>query len=223
MAAKRASALVVAALLVLSLPAPAVGAPAAAAKKDKPPNGTTIVIKEVTAKGTGCTTASTVITISPDNEAFTITYGAYDVSAIGGAKPADVSKSCKITIRVLAPAGYSYAVAKIIYRGFAVIAAGASGMQQAKYHVQGTPERPLIEHPLPSLTDVIFEHVDTIDPAQQSWSKCGKDRKIDIDTTLRVQAGTSARDDFSQVAMDSTDGEVKTLHPTRYALVWKAC
>ncbi|BBJ44582.1 hypothetical protein SSPO_073000 [Streptomyces antimycoticus] len=48
---------------------------------------------------------------------------------------------------------------------------------------------------------------------------CGQDRNFNVNTELRVSAGTSSSGSTSFMAMDSTDGGVSTI----YHLAWKEC
>ncbi|MYY10947.1 DUF4360 domain-containing protein [Streptomyces sp. SID4919] len=51
------------------------------------------------------------------------------------------------------------------------------------------------------------------------WAPCGVKRNLNINTELRVSAGTSDRTRTSFMTVDSTDGSVNTI----YHLAWQQC
>lgn len=208
--------------LVLSLlgsliPAAPAGPVGTAAAEPPPPGQVTIALVKV--NGSGCKPRTAAVAISPDREAFTVTYSEYLVQAGPGSKPADAAKDCQLTVRLDIPAGYTYAVAHADHRGFAQLTGGASGMHRARYRVQSEPKPAFVEHPFGGPFDDNWLRTDVIDPAHRSWAACGKSRKLDIDTDLRVRADPARPQETNVMGMDSTDGSVDT----RYHLAWRRC
>jgi len=176
-----------------------------------------IAIKSVDYSGTGCADGSVTVDIAPDGGAFTVIYSDFLAQIGPGVARALGQRECNIKIGLDVPAGITYAVMAVDYRGYASIAPGAVGAHRAVYHFQG-------EQPLRS------RWTEFSGPAEDDWhvhedadvrvfKKCGQDRKVQIKTELKLDKGTSAHSDGSYMTMDSTDGEIRDT----YVLAWKTC
>ncbi|GAA1919253.1 hypothetical protein GCM10009716_30040 [Streptomyces sodiiphilus] len=65
-----------------------------------------------------------------------------------------------------------------------------------------------------------WQATDEVEAGAVVWAPCGEMRNFNINTELRVSAGTSnPSETTSFMAMDSTDGDVSTT----YQLGWKEC
>ncbi len=178
------------------------------------------VIDVIKANGSGCRKQTTALAISPDGEAFTVTYSEYLAQVGVGAKPNDYRKDCRITLRIDIPAGYTYAIQSVDYRGFGLLEPGATGTQSASYQFQTQPKPEPASHAFRGPFSDNWQNTDVTDPADRSWSPCGKSRKLTIDTELQVSAGGSdPKTTTSMLGMDSTDGSIKTT----YRFVWRRC
>ncbi|GAA2280295.1 DUF4360 domain-containing protein [Streptomyces atrovirens] len=202
-----------AALLTAALPAqgPATGF------EDPPPDK--IVIKVATVNGSGCPQGTAAVAVSADNTAFTVTYSDYLAQAGGNSAPTDSRKNCQLSLLVHVPQGFTYAIASADYRGFASLQPGAKGTQRASYYFQGSPNTEYRSHPFTGPIDDNWQATDETDWAQLVYAPCGVQRNFNINTELRVSAGTTAPDDVSFMTMDSTDGDISTV----YHLAWKEC
>ncbi len=60
-----------------------------------PPPPDRIVIDVVTVNGSGCPAGTAAIAVSPDNQAFTVTYSDYLAQVGVGSKPTDFRKNCQ--------------------------------------------------------------------------------------------------------------------------------
>ena len=61
--------------------------------------------------------------------------------------PTAFRKNCQLNLIVHVPAGFTYAIASVDYRGFASLQRGASGMEKASYYFQGSPSTASRTHP----------------------------------------------------------------------------
>jgi hypothetical protein len=187
----------------------------AAAPTDK------IVIDLASVNGTGCPAGSAAIAVSPDNTAFTVTYSAYTALVGVGATALDARKNCQIAALVHVPAGFTYAIASVDYRGFAHLEKGATATERAHYYFQGysqtlTPPSHLIN----TVGDSDWQFTDQVAVASLTYLPCGAQRNLNINTDLRVSAGTSnVTTKTSFVSMDSTDVSLSTV----YHFAWKTC
>ncbi|MGY0067105.1 DUF4360 domain-containing protein [Streptomyces sp. QTS137] len=184
---------------------------------DPPPDK--IVIKVATVNGSGCPQGTTAVAVSEDNTAFTVTYSDYLAQAGGASDPTAFRRNCQLSLIVHVPQGFTYAIAGADYRGFAALQPGASGTQRASYYFQGSPNTEYRSHPFAGPYDDNWQATDTTDWAQLVYAPCGVQRNFNINTELRVSAGTSSPDKVSFMTMDSTDGDISTT----YHMAWKEC
>lgn len=193
---------------------PVVAAPVAAADP-KPGHKVGIDILNVT--GSGCKKPSTTVSVSLDNEAFTVLFSEYLAQVgVGAAKKDDV-KDCRIKLRVNAVAGFAYAIQSVDHRGFATLAPGATASQTGSFHFHGSSRVPGRSHHFAGPYDDSWQ---TTDPGAADFGVCGKSRNLDIDTLLQVGVGRSdPATTTSVIGMDSADGSIAST----YRLAWRRC
>jgi hypothetical protein len=202
-----------------SMVASLLGAPIVLEPMPTPP-ADHIVIDVVTVNGSGCPLGTAAVAVAPDNTAFTVTYSDYLAQVGVGAKPTDSRKNCQLNLKVHVPSGFTYAVASTDYRGYGMLARGASATQRANYYFQGMPQTVYKSHPFTGPLDDNWQTSDVNDIASLSWHPCGEQRNLNINTELRVSAGTSnPRTTTSFMSMDSTDGAIQTT----YHFAWASC
>ncbi|MEU5429517.1 DUF4360 domain-containing protein [Streptomyces olivoreticuli] len=179
-----------------------------------------IVIEIATVNGSGCPQGTAAVAVSPDNTAFTVTYSDYLAQVGVGSKPTDARKNCQLNLIVHVPQGFTYAIASADYRGYAQLENGATSSEKASYYFQGQSQTvPSIHNFKGSYADN-WQATDKVDVAALVWSPCGEQRNFNINTELRVNAGTSdPTKTTSYMTMDSTDGDLNTV----YHLAWKEC
>jgi hypothetical protein len=193
-------------------------APAHAAMPLSPPPDH-VVVDLVTVNGSGCPEGTTAVALSQDATAFTVTYSAYLAQAGPRANPTDFRKNCQLGLRVHVPQGFTYAVAKADYRGYASLARGASAAEQANYYFQGTTPTARMRQQFTGPYDSDWQRTDSVGVAALAWAPCGAFRDLNINTELRVHRGNSNPAATSLISMDSTDTSISTL----YHLAWKRC
>ncbi len=185
-----------------------------------PPPLDKIVIDVVTVNGSGCPAGTAAVAVSPDNTAFTVTYSAYLAQVGVGAATTDFRKNCQLSLAVHVPSGFTFAVAEADYRGFASLMNGASGTERANYYFQGFAQTTSLSHAFKGPLQDDWEATDTTDVAQLVYEPCGVERNFNINTELRVSAGTSdTTKTTSFMEMDSTDGSLSTI----YHFAWRNC
>jgi hypothetical protein len=179
-----------------------------------------IVIDVVTVNGSGCPLGTAAVAVSPDNTAFTVTYSQYLAQVGVGATPTDFRKNCQLNLWVHVPQGFTYGIAEADYRGFAHLERGASGSQRANYYFQGMSPTSYISHPMSGPFEDNWQNTDYTEVGAIVYAPCGEHRNFNINTELRVAAGTSdPKKTTSFIAMDSTDGSITTT----YHFAWKTC
>jgi len=186
---------------------------------DDPPDDK-IVIDLVTVNGSGCPEGTAAVAVSPDNTAFTVTYSNYLAQVGVGATPTDWRKNCQLNLIVHVPSGFTYAISSTDYRGFASLQKGATGTERAGYYFQGSPITNYASHSFAGPFADDWTTTDTTQIAEMVWAPCGALRNFNINTELRVAAGTSdVKKTTSFMAMDSTDTEFSTT----YHFAWQKC
>jgi hypothetical protein len=191
------------------------GAPS---KIDPPPDK--IVIELATVNGSGCPKDTAAVAVSEDNTAFTVTYSQYLAQVGVGSKPTDFRKNCQLSLVVHVPHGFTYAIARTDYRGFASLAKGANGVERANYYFQGHEETVHKSHSFNGPLEDNWQASDVTEIAQLVWAPCGEQRNFNINTELRVNKGTSdTSKTTSFMTMDSTDASYSTV----YHMAWKQC
>ena len=156
-----------------------------------PPPLDKIVIDVVTVNGSGCPAGTAAVAVSPDNTAFTVTYSTYLAQVGVGAAVTDFRKNCQLSLAVHVPSGFTFAIAEADYRGFASLVNGASGTERANYYFQGFAQTTSLTHAFKGPLQDDWEATDTTDVAQLVYEPCGVERNFNINTELRVSAGTS--------------------------------
>jgi len=179
-----------------------------------------IVIDLMTVIGSGCPSGTAAVAVSPDNTAFTVTYSDYLAQVGVGAKPTDWRKNCQLNLVVHVPQGFTYAISSVDYRGFASLQAGASVVERAAYYFQGSQDNQVITHTFKGPLEDNWQVTDVTDIGAMVFAPCGELRNFNINTELRVSAGTSdVKKTTSFFTIDSVDGELDTT----YHFAWKEC
>lgn len=192
--------------------------PAAAAPAPLPTDK--MVIDVVAANGSGCPLGSADVVVSPDNKAFTVTYSEFTAQVGAGAKPLDFRKNCQLALNVDVPQGFTYAIARTDYRGFAHLEKGASATQSSFYYFQGEAQTHRTRHQFAGPVEGDWQRTDNIGISSMSFLPCGEQRYLNVNTELRVNAGWSdKKKTTSFLTMDSTDGNLDTV----YHVAWKKC
>ena len=207
------SAITAGAMLVSSLGAPAMSRPIS------PPPSEEMVIDVVAANGSGCPKGSAVVSVSPDNKAFTVAYSEFVAQVGPEAKPTDFRKNCQLALDVHVPEGFTYAIAGADYRGYAGLEEGATGSETAHYYFQGEPHTTRIRHEFKGFMAENWQRTDEVEISSMSFLPCGEKRYLNVNTELRVNAGTAKRSTTNFLTMDSSDGNLATI----YHVSWMKC
>jgi hypothetical protein len=194
-----------------------VGSPASAGNIVDNPPADQIVIDLVAMAGSGCRPGTADVAVSPDNTAFTAIYSDYLAEAGPGIATTAGRRNCQLNVLVHVPQGFTFAITKVDYRGYALLQRGATATQRANYYFQGMSESTFTSHPIAAPLDDNWFASDEVPVAAVVWHPCGELRNLNINTELRVAKGTSTTPSF--VTMDSTDGSIATT----YHFAWSRC
>lgn len=185
-----------------------------------PPPDARITVDVVTVNGSGCPAGTAAVAVAGDNTAFTVTYSDYLAQTGVGALLTDFRKNCQLSLRVNVPSGFTYAIAKADYRGFAHLESGATALERANYYFQGMSTTTYQSHALAGAFSDDWQFTDATDSASLVYAPCGEQRNLNVNTELRVNGGSSdLTKTNSFITMDSTDGSVRTT----YQFSWMQC
>ncbi|WP_242910912.1 DUF4360 domain-containing protein [Actinomadura terrae] len=182
-----------------------------------PPAPDDVSVEVATVNGSGCPQGTSSVVISEDRTAFTVNYSEYLAYAGGDASPVNSRKNCQINLRVNAPANWTYGIIGADHRGFAGLEEGASGLVRTNYYFQGHPTNQVSSHQLKGRYVDDWTFRDRFSPSEVVYKPCGESRNLNLNTELRVNAGSSDSNKMSFLSMDSTHSSA------RYLFAWKRC
>jgi uncharacterized protein DUF4360 len=200
-------------LSALTLAGPARAADDAALN---PPSGQ-VTLDVQTVNGTGCPAGTASVSMLPDNTAFKISYSQYLAQDGGSSAPTDFRKNCQVNVLVHIPQGFTFAIARADYWGKMHLEAGATALERANYYFQGSSDDNYVDHSFTGPYDGTWRATDITETSDLVWAPCGVTRSLNINTELRVSAGTSTA--RSYISMRASDGQVYTL----IQFQWKQC
>ena len=183
-----------------------------AAKPSQPPSFT---VRLLTANGSGCPRGSTAVS-RLSNSAFTVTYSQYIAASGSGVSPIAFRKNCQLDTRVGIPAGWTFGVSEVDYRGYAHLGRRARGTVAASYYFAGLPGTAMQSHQLRGATDRDYEFDDRATVV--AWAPCRTSVGLNINTELRAYSGSDPSY-LNLLTMDSTDVSLGTV----YHLSFRKC
>jgi hypothetical protein len=193
-------------------------APTVAAVDDVPVGRVTVDI--ISANGSGCPVGTTEVEVAADNSEFALIHRSYVAKVGVGAAATDFRKNCQIILNVKVPAGYTYGIIRADYRGRLSLQPGAQAWQGANYYFQGEAATVRRIHPFQGPLRDDWATTDTVEPGAVVYAPCNEQRYFNINTHLRVGAGTSnPQTTASWISMDSPDRNPNN----RYRFAWKRC
>jgi hypothetical protein len=167
--------------------------------------------------GSGCPAGSARAIVAPDLKSFTIIFDKYIVNATGS--NAMDRKNCQILVNLDFPQGWTYSIARMDYRGFYNISAGATGSQQALYYFQGSLVQGRLNTIFNGPTSGDYTISDTLQINNLVWAPCGSRSGLNVNSSLMARVGPNNPAGFAQLTTDSADGRVQTT----YSLQWQRC
>jgi hypothetical protein len=181
------------------------------------PNRNGVFFADVQANGTGCPPGSWRTSISDDGLVFTTTFSAYEASV--NAETGVAVKDCQLAVKLHSPNGLSYSVQSFYYSGFAFLEEGVTASQTASYYFQGRRLDPAktARTNLTGPYDDQFSFLDDIEVGDATWSECGTQRDLNINTRLRVQNTDPGKDGY--INLTAIDGSSKL----EFVLAFRPC
>ena len=172
-------------------------------------------VQLLSVNGSGCPRGSTAVSVASDT-VFTVTYDQYTAIAGDGASPIDFRKNCQLNVNVGVPAGWTYGITAVDYRGYAHLGRGARGTLSASYYFGGLPGPYRQNHSIYGAVDNNYEFNDQVPVV--AYVPCRVQATLNINTALNLYRGTDPSF-FNLLTMDSTDVNMSTL----YHLAFRQC
>lgn len=173
-----------------------------------------------TSNGSGCAGNTADVETLPNNAGFTVTYRSEYLARAGiGADPTDFRKNCQVNLQVDRPEGFTYAVATGSHRGFANLPAGATGLQRWSHYFQGSSTTRFEDNRFAGPFRDFWRTFDQVDQADLIFAPCDAERNLNVNTELRVAAGTSSPGTATFMAANSSDNRVDAS----YRFIWRRC
>jgi len=191
--------------------------PASAEGTTPPTDEVTLIVYAV--NGSGCSAGTITVEEAPDNTSFQVTYRNFVARVGPDARPTDIRKNWQVNLLIRVPQGYTYAIAKVEYKGSAELASGVSGLVRANFYAAGDPPMPYVTRSFNGPYNSLWQATDIRDEAHLIWAPCGQARTVNLNTELRLRAGVSHPPAASFMAMHTADGSARTV----YHYAWKRC
>jgi hypothetical protein len=165
-------------------------------------------IKSVDYVGTGCAAGSTTTALSPDNQVATSIFSAFVAAKGGASDPAEASRDCLVMMAIDVPAGWSYSLESVDYRGFAGLESEVTATRQSLYLISGSPLHVTPRARFKGETNKDYTHGDVSPTKPGVWSPCGGGQVLWIAT--KIEVNNAARPSRSgQLTVDTIDTELQ--------------
>lgn len=195
----------------------AVGLSGTAVADDTVVPSSDITIQVLTANGSGCPAGTATVRPKSDRTGFTVSYSDFEAAVGPSADPTDIRKNCQLSLLVTIPQGFTYAVSRAVYSGYLSLAAGASALNRTNYYLQGSSSNNYVDHTFSGPSTGRWSVTDTA--AEPVYAPCSTQQILNVNTELRVSAGSSAANSTSQIAMTRSSGSVNS----DYSFSWQKC
>ncbi|MDC0254989.1 DUF4360 domain-containing protein [Bacteriovoracales bacterium] len=166
--------------------------------------------------GNGCPAGTTSTTLSPDKKVLSIIFDEYMAEAGEGTGKRVDRKSCNMAIPVHVPQGLSVSLFKIDYRGYVSTPIGGRAKLNVNYFFAGS-NGPRVSRNFPGGFDDEYTFTDNLQAAAVTWSACGRDVNLRINSSMMARSNQDMEDALGTV--DSIDVE----SGLKYHLKWKRC
>ncbi|MBK9262038.1 MAG: DUF4360 domain-containing protein [Polyangiaceae bacterium] len=175
-------------------------------------------IVSVTHGGSGCPVDSVGASFSPDYQYLTLIFDQY-AAEIGRDVAAPKKRLfCQIVLQFDFPAGLSFALVDLTYRGYADLDAGIHASQTSTYFFQGYRRDDQYTFKTNVYGPFIGDYDRTDALELVSWSPCGQKRGLNIVTSVQLDNKRN-KHGSGLITLDSIDSQVVE----QYGVRWRRC
>ena len=146
-----------------------------------------VTIESISNAGNGCYPGSVAKNISDDGRAMTLLFDDFIVEAGPEVGPQQ-SKSCNVKLGMKVPAGWSYSLFCVDFRGYADLDRNVKAAQSAQYTFDGSRHAKVGSMELVGPKALDYTHLTQIPVNSLSWSPCstGEVKPLSINTKINI-------------------------------------
>jgi len=173
-------------------------------------------IRNVSYAGSGCPAGTVYGNLGSLYRGLKIEFDGFVAEAGSGVPLSASRKNCQISISLDVPAGWSFAVASVEYKGYVSLSSSSlSAEQKSSYYFAGSAATASLSTSVRGPIARNYTIRDTLAISNQLWSPCGANRALNLNAQVRV-AGSRG---YGIMTLDSIAGKVEHL----YGLSWRRC
>jgi hypothetical protein len=187
-------------------------APALARAAEVP---SSVKIRRISYAGSGCAAGSIRSDVPRGFSSFRLYFDGLVAEAGPGIPLAESRKNCQILLDLAFPAGWSFSVASLDYRGYVELDFGATATQSSTYYFQGDARQARLATTLRGPTYRDFRITDTLAVESQVWSPCGATRALNVNISVLA----NSRSSYGLIDLERASGRVTQV----YGLTWRRC
>ena len=177
-----------------------------------------VAITSVTHGGSGCPEGSVAPSFSADYQYLTIIFDQYAAEIGQGVDAPKKRLFCQLVLQLDFPAGLSYALVDLTYRGYADLDPGINAAQTSTYYFQGFRKDDQYSFKTQVFGPYIGDYDRTDSLGLVAWSPCNEKRGLNIVTSVQLDNKQNKRGS-GLITLDSVDSQVVE----QYGVRWKRC
>lgn len=174
-------------------------------------------VRRINFAGTGCPAGSVAGVFASDLTAFRMYLDDFVAETGPGVPLSAKRKNCQISVDFDFPAGWSFALGSVEYRGYVGLDAGVTASQTSTYYFQGSAAQARLSTSLRGPLSANYKIKDTLAIEGLVWSPCGLSRALNINSQVRVDSAGASRSGV--IALDRIDARIAHV----YGVQWRRC
>jgi len=181
------------------------------------PDPSQVYINNIVYGGSGCPQGSVGSYISPDRQTFTLIFDQYVASIGPGVAVAQSRKNCQLNLDLKYPGGFQYSILNTVYRGYAALDAGVTGVQATTFYFSGQTAQSTTSSTFKGPSNGDYATSDAVDLTSTIWSPCGANSALNMNSQIRLaSSNNNAR---GLITDDSIDGKITFV----VGVQWQKC
>jgi len=181
------------------------------------PDPSQVYINGIVYGGTGCPQGTVGSYVSGDRQTFTLIFDQYVASIGPGVAVAQSRKNCQLNLDLRYPGGFQYSILNTVYRGYAGLDAGVTGVQSTTFYFSGQTAQTTTSSTFKGPMDSNYATQDSVDLTSTVWSPCGANSALNMNSQVRLTSPNSAA--RGQITDDSIDGKITFV----VGVQWQKC